>query len=62
MKNTVYAANNEQATYYLKQHQGETLYTIELTGIKNKPDLIDEPLSKEAIRASDPIIKLPSEP
>ena len=42
--------------------EGNTLYTIELIGIKNKPDLIDEPLSKEAIRASDPIIKLPSEP
>ena len=42
--------------------EGNTLYTIELIGIKNKPDLIDEPLSEEAIRASDPIIKLPSEP
>ncbi len=41
--------------------EGNTLYTIELVGIKNKPDLIDEPLSKEAIRASDPIVKLPSE-
>ena len=42
--------------------EGNTLYTIELIGIKNKPNLIDEPLSEEAIRASDPIIKLPSEP
>ena len=42
--------------------EGNTLYTIELMRIKNKPDLIDEPLSKEAIRASDPIVKLPSEP
>lgn len=38
--------------------EGNTLYTIELIGIKNKSDLIDEPLSEEAIRASDPIIKL----
>ncbi len=42
--------------------EGNTLYTIELVEIKNKPDLIDEPLSEEAIRASDPKIKLPSEP
>ena len=33
--------------------EGNTLYTIELIGIKNKSDLIDEPLSEEAIRASD---------
>ena len=46
----------------MSNNEGNTLYTIELTGIKNKPDLIDEPLSKETIRASDPIIKLPSEP
>lgn len=42
--------------------EGNTLYTIELIGIKNKSDLIDEPLSEKAIRASDHIIKLPSEP
>ena len=29
---------------------------------KNKPDLIDEPHSKEAIRASDPIVELPQQP
>ena len=42
--------------------EGNKLYTIELAGIKNKSDLIDEPLSEEAIRAPDSIIKLPSEP
>ncbi len=42
--------------------EGNTLYTIELVEIKNKPDLIDEPLSAEAIRASDSIIRLPSGP
>ena len=35
--------------------EGNTLYTIELLA-KNKSDLIDGPLSKEAIRASDHII------
>lgn len=42
--------------------EGNTLYTMELIGIKNKSDLIDEPLFEKAIRASDHIIKLPSEP
>ena len=28
MVKTVYAANNEQATYYLKQHQGESIKNI----------------------------------
>ena len=42
--------------------EGNTLYTIELIGIKNKPDLIDEPLSKEAIRASDLVVEIPSKP
>ena len=28
MEKTVYAANNEQATYYLKQHQGESIKNI----------------------------------
>ena len=28
MEKTVYAANNEQATYYLKQHQGENIKNI----------------------------------
>ena len=36
--------------------EGNTLYTIGLLAIKNKSDLIDEQLSKEAIRASDPKI------
>ncbi len=39
--------------------EGNTLYTIELVE-ENKPGLIDEPLSAEAIRAPDPIIKLSS--
>ena len=42
--------------------EGNTLYTIELISLKNKPDLIDEPLSEKAIRASDSMIMLPSEP
>ena len=28
MVKTIYAANNEQATYYLKQHQGENIKNI----------------------------------
>ena len=28
MEKTVYAANNEQATHYLKQHQGESIKNI----------------------------------
>ena len=28
MEKTVYAANNEQATYYLKKHQGENIKNI----------------------------------
>lgn len=44
----------------MNQREGNTLYSIELVGIKSKSDLIGEPLSIEAIRASDSIVKLPS--
>lgn len=42
--------------------EGNTLYTIELVEMKKKPELIDEPLSKEAIRASDLVVEIPSKP
>lgn len=39
-----------------------TLYTIELTGIRKEPNLIDGKLSEEEYRASSSIVNLPSEP
>lgn len=38
-----------------------TLYTIELTGIRKEPNLIDGKLSEEEYRASSSIVNLPSE-
>ena|GEM_PF-7105662 len=45
----------------MPKDNSNTLYTIELTGIRKEPNLIDGKLSEEEYRASSSIVNLPSE-